>query len=235
MLTLDRQERYRRRYSEMRPGWQPSSQVYQDLVTGLIREHRRVLDVGCGRGGVLERLHDHATRVVGLDPDGPSLCEHRISGIPLLCGQAERLPFADGSFDLVCCSWVLEHLVGPQRAFCEVARVLRPGGRFAFVTPNARHPLLLLNQAVRSTKGRLVAWAYARSEKDTFPAAYGANTLKRIERLAHAAGLERVALRFIGDPTYLAFTEPLFGLACLLERVTPRQTRVHLVGHYAAR
>jgi SAM-dependent methyltransferase len=235
MLTLDRQEWYRRRYSEMRPGWQPSSQVYQSLVTRLIKEHKRVLDLGCGRGGVLERLHWLAARVVGLDPDGPSLREHRISGIPLLCGQAEFLPFADGSFDLVCCSWVLEHLGGPQRTFCEVARVLRPGGRFAFVTPNARHPLLLLNRAARSTQGRLVEWAYARSEKDTFPAAYGANTLRRIELLAQAAGLERVALRFIGDPTYIAFSEPLFRLACLLERVTPPRMRVHLVGDYAAR
>ena len=235
MLTLDQQERYRQRYSEMRPGWEPSSQVYQDMVMGLIQQHRRVLDLGCGRGGVLERLHSHATRAVGLDPDGPSLREHRISGIPLLSGRAESLPFADGSFDLVCCSWVLEHLVRPQRAFCEVARVLRPGGRFAFVTPNARHPLLLLNQALRSTQGRLVEWVYDRCEKDTFPAVYGANTLKRIELLAHAAGLERVALRFIGDPTYLAFNEPLFRLACLLERVTPRRMRVHLVGDYAAR
>ena len=235
MLTLDRQEWYRRRYSQMRPGWQPSSQVYQDLVTALIRDHGRVLDLGCGRGGVLERLHAHATRVVGLDPDGPSLREHRISGISLLCGQAEHLPFADGSFDLVCCSWVLEHVVDPQRTFREVARVLRPAGRFAFVTPNARHPLLLLNRALRSTRGRLVAWAYARSEKDTFPAAYGANTPRRIERLAHVAGFEPVALRLIADPTYLAFNEPLFRLACLLERVTPRRMRVHLVGDYAAR
>jgi hypothetical protein len=81
----------------------------------------------------------------------------------------------------------------------------------------------------------LVEWAYARSEKDTFPAAYGANTLRRIELLAQAAGLERVALRFIGDPTYIAFSEPLFRLACLLERVTPPRMRVHLVGDYAAR
>ena len=234
MLSLDRQERFRRRYIEMRRGWLPSSQVYQSLVAGLIQGNGRVLDLGCGRGGVLERLHAHAMHVVGLDPDVPSLCEHRIPGIPLLCGQARSLPFADSSFDLVCCSWVLEHLVGPQRAFCEVARVLRPGGRFAFVTPNARHPLLLLNRALRSTRGRLVDWAYARSDKDTFPAFYGANTFGRIEQLTHAAGLQRISLEFVGDPTYLAFNEPLFRLACLLERVTPRRMRVHLVGHFAA-
>jgi hypothetical protein len=52
--------------------------------------------------------------------------------------------------------------------------------------------------------------------------------------LARRAGMERASLRFIGDPTYLAFSEPLFRLACLLERVTPRRVRVHLVGEYVA-
>ena len=46
--------------------------------------------------------------------------------------------------------------------------------------------------------------------------------------------MERVSLRFVGDPTYLAFNEPLFRLACLLERVTPPPLRVHLVGEYVA-
>ena len=55
-----------------------------------------------------------------------------------------------------------------------------------------------------------------------------------MEYLAQAAGLERVSLHSVGDPTYLAFNEPLFRLACLLERVTPCRMRVHLVGEYVA-
>jgi SAM-dependent methyltransferase len=144
------------------------------------------------------------------------------------------LPFADDTFDLICCSWVLEHLSEPQRAFDDIARVLRPGGRFIFLTPNVRHPLLMLNRALSWTQGRLVDWVYGRSETDIFPALYCANTAAQIELLAREAGMERVSLRFIGDPTYLAFNEPLFRLACLLERVTPRRMRVHLVGDYVA-
>jgi SAM-dependent methyltransferase len=143
---------------------------------------------------------------------------------------AERLPYADDSFDLVCCSWVLEHLRAPERAFSEVARVLRDDGRFVFLTPNARHPLLTLNRALRWTRGSLVDRFYDRGEPDIFPALYRANTARQIKRLAGRAGMELISLRFIGDPTYLAFNEPLFRLACLLERVTPRWMRVHLVG-----
>jgi len=232
VLSLERQEAYRRRYAGMHPGWRPSSHVYQDLVAARLRPGARVLDLGCGRGGVMERLHPQTGFVAGLDPDLTSLREHRTSALSLICGPAEALPYTHGFFDLVCCSWVLEHVQDPSRALAEVARVLTPGGRFVFLTPNARHPLLILNRALGWTKGRLVGRFYDRAEADTFPALYRANTAAQIERLARVAGLDRVSLRFIGDPTYLAFSDPLFRLSCLLERILPRRMRVHLVGEY---
>jgi len=219
----------------MRPGWRPSSHVYQALVAACLTPGARVLDLGCGRGGVMEQLHSQVGFVAGLDPDLRSLREHRAPALALACGLAETLPYAGTAFDLVCCSWVLEHLSDPARVFAEAARVLAPGGRFVFLTPNARHPLLGLNRALRCTRGRLVGRFYDRAEADTFPAFYRANTAAQIERLARIAGLKRVSLRFIGDPTYLAFNEPLFRLACLLERVMPRRMRVHLVGEYVVK
>jgi SAM-dependent methyltransferase len=224
---------YRQRYAVARPGWRPSSYIYQDLLSARLRPGVRVLDLGCGRGGVLERLHGRAGFVAGIDPDLGSLREHRAPALTLACGLAEALPYPDAAFDLVCCSWVLEHLPDPARTFVEVVRVLAPGGHLVFLTPNARHPLLLLNRALRWTQGRLVGRFYDRTEADTFPALYRANTAAQIERLARAAGLWRVSLRFVGDPTYLAFTEALFRLSCLLERITPARLRVHLVGEYA--
>jgi ubiquinone/menaquinone biosynthesis C-methylase UbiE len=234
MLSDERQEWYRRRYGETRPDWRPSSHIYQDIVARRLTAETQVLDLGCGRGGVMERLHSHAGLVVGLDPDWHSLAEHRAGEVLLSQGVAETLPCADDSFDLVCCSWVLEHLPAPERAFGEVARVLRAGGRFVFLTPNVRHPLLTLNRALRWTGGRLVDRFYDRGAPDIFPALYRANSERQIKQLTKAAGIELVSLRFIGDPSYLAFNEPLFRLACLLERVTPRWMRVHLVGEGVA-
>ena len=230
MLSLNQQEAYRRRYAGKRPGWRPASHVYQDLVAARLTPTSRVLDLGCGRGGVMERLHPRAGFVAGLDPDLRSLQEHRAPALARSSGLAETLPYADSTFDLVCCSWVLEHLADPAPVFAEVARVLAPGGHFVLLTPNLCHPLLMFNQALRWTQGRLVGRFYNRAEADTFPAFYRANTLAQIERLARGAGLGQVSLRFIGDPTYLAFNEVLFHLACLLERVMPRRIRVHLVG-----
>jgi ubiquinone/menaquinone biosynthesis C-methylase UbiE len=218
----------------MRPGWQPSSQVYQDLVAAQVAPDAHVLDLGCGRGGVMERLRVRAGFVAGLDPDECSLREHRAPVLSLSCGRAEALPYADETFDLICASWVLEHLAEPQRVFIEVARALTPGGRFIFLTPNLRHPLLVLNRALSWTQGWLVDRIYGRAEQDIFPAFYRANRAMQIERMARSAGMKRVSLRFVEDPTYLAFSEPLFRVACLLARVVPRGMQVHMVGDYVA-
>ncbi len=234
MLSLEKQEAYRRRYIAMCPSWRPSSQIYQDLVTGLLTPNIRVLDLGCGRGGVLERLHRQAASVTGIDPDLPSLQAHRAPAFPVFCGRAGALPYASESFDLVCCSWVLEHLLDPAVAFAEIRRVLSPGGAFAFLTPNARHPLLQINRLLAMTRGQMVRLLYDRAEADTFPAHYRANTVTRIDRLACAVGLRRVHVRFVGDPTYLAFNDALFRTSVWLERLIPRWLRVHLVGLYSA-
>ena len=57
-------------------------------------------------------------------------------------------------------------------------------------------------------------------------------SLRRIERLARAAGLAPVALHHVADPTYLAFNELFYRLAVLAERLTPRTMKVHLVGDF---
>jgi SAM-dependent methyltransferase len=230
VLSLDRQEHYRRRYAELTPRWRPSTHVYQDLVAARLGSRTRALDLGCGRGGVMERLHPRAAFVAGLDPDFASLREHRAPALFRACGVAECLPYADDCFDLVCCSWVLEHASAPRRTFAEVARVLQPGGAFIFLTPNARHPLLALNRALGWTRGRLAQKVYGREEADVFPALYRANTESQIRQLACSAGLTLRAFHFVGDPTYLAFNDLFFHLGCLLERITPPALRVHFIG-----
>jgi Methylase involved in ubiquinone/menaquinone biosynthesis len=100
-LSLEKQEDYRRRYAEEHPGWQPASHVYRNRVAAHLGPSVRVLDLGCGRGGVVEELHGQAGRVVGVDPDRASLAEHRLACLPREAGRAEALPFPDSSFDEV--------------------------------------------------------------------------------------------------------------------------------------
>ncbi len=234
-LPLEKQETYRRRYAQEHPGWQPASHIYRDRVAACLGPSVRMLDLGCGRGGVVEELHGRAGRTVGVDVDWLSLKEHRLAFLPRAVGQAEALPFPAGSFDLVCCSWVLEHLPDPERALREVVRVLVSGGRFIFLTPNVRHPLLALNQWLCWTRGRAVQWLYGRAKADTFPTLYRANTIPNLTALLRSAGLEPLAIIPVSDPTYLAFNEALYRLSVWAEEWIPPPARVHLVGEAVKR
>lgn len=234
MLPLDRQNQYRERYKTIMPGWRTSGERYESFVRrALTSPGMRVLDVGCGAGGVMELVGKQVCLPVGIDVDLTSLLHHRDQTIRLAVADLTTLPFPDETFDLVLSSWVLEHLVEPGAAFAEIARVLRPGGHFVFMTPNARNVITMINRSVpRLLQSRLVRLFYNRSEQDTFPVVYKCNTLGTINSLAESAGLHALDIEHISDPTYLALDEWLFRLSVLIERLTPRENAVHLVGDY---
>jgi ubiquinone/menaquinone biosynthesis C-methylase UbiE len=238
MLSLERQNRYREQYKTMRPGWRTSGEVYETAVRRALlasgaQSARDVLDVGCGAGGVMEVLSREVRLAVGIDVDLPSLQGHRDQTHLLAASDLARLPFPANSFDLVVSSWVLEHLQEPREALAEVARVLRPGGHFVFLTPNAHNLITWLNRLVpRLAQSRLVAWLYGRQERDTFPVVYRANSIERLSDLAAAVGLQPDEVVLVSDPSYLAFNDFLFGVSVLLERLTPERNFVHLVGDY---
>jgi len=160
------------------------------------------------------------------------LATRRQAALALTTALAERLPFASCTFDVVICSWVLEHLRDPESAVAEFARILRQGGSFVFLTPNFRNPIVALSRVLSRAQGRLVSKVYERAEADTFPVVYRANTSKRLDGIARNAGLVCRVEMTVGDPTYLAFSEHFFRLGCLIERITPPGLRVHLVGEY---
>jgi SAM-dependent methyltransferase len=234
MLSLDKQNRYRAEYKRQRPGWRPSGEVFEALVRRRFAAGMRVLDVGCGRGGVIELLWREAGLPVGVDPDLASLREHR-AGVRRVCALGEGLPLAGGQFDLALALWVLEHTARPERMLAEIHRALRPGGRLLFLTPNARHPLVLFNRfswAFPAVQRVLVPRLYGRAEADTFRVRYQANTLPRLRALAVGAGFGVTQLTTVSDPTYLAFNGLMFRLSTALERLLPRGLHVHIIGDW---
>ena len=236
MLSLDVQNSYRARYRKQRPGWQPSGELLESLVRSRLTRESRVLDLGCGRGGVVELFWREVGLAAGIDSDPVSLAEHRASGMPLVQARGESLPFVDESFDLVVCLWVLEHLRAPAEVLREVRRVLRPGGHFIFLTPNLKHPLLRANRISRALpqlQRKLVPRLYGRAEADTFPVQYRANTLAALKALAGNVGLEVAELRVVPDPTYLALNGALFRASVWSERLLPAGWGIHLVGDFA--
>jgi SAM-dependent methyltransferase len=234
MLDLERQNELRERYRRLRPEWRPATENFAELVRSRLEPSSRALDLGCGRGGLVEQLEHPLAQMVGVDPDVTSLREHRLAGrLPLSAALSDALPFQETCFDLVFASWVLEHLAEPEKTLAEIGRVLRPGGVFVFITPNKRHPLIGLNNLINrfsNLQSKLVDFFYARPSSDTFPAFYRANTRDDIRKLAAEAGMTLVISQAIADPTYLAFRPRWFDAAVWLEEKIPADRAVHLVG-----
>jgi SAM-dependent methyltransferase len=102
----------------------------------------RILDVGCGDGQISRLVARLGSgRVIGIDPTWNQVvvAAQRAGGPSFARAGAAELPFADGTFDAVVACLVFEHIRDVDSAIAEVARVLRPGGRFSFFL---NHPLL---------------------------------------------------------------------------------------------
>jgi len=94
---------------------------------------KRCFDGGCGHGALDQRLAKlGALNVVGFDLK-PQIEQRRFADVQQVSfkqGSLLEIPFPDGHFDLVVSSGVVHHTVDPDRAFAEMVRILKPGGRF---------------------------------------------------------------------------------------------------------
>jgi SAM-dependent methyltransferase len=130
-----------------------------------------VLDYGCGRGEFSRTLADLGADVYGIDispqliakarkfaPQGNNCC----GSVQFFVGDAHRTPFPDNFFDYVLGNGALHHL-DLDRAFTEIARVTKPGGKARFMEPMYHHPLLWslrrLTPKIHTADEKPLSWA----------------------------------------------------------------------------
>ena len=96
----------------------------------------RVLDAGCGPGSwpYAERLDLRITAFDIKFPPGPPA---KREGLGVMRAGLERLPLRDGTYDLVVCHYVLEHVTGLAACCDELVRLMRPGGTLYLSVPRA--------------------------------------------------------------------------------------------------
>lgn len=160
----------------------------------------RLLDVGCGDGGVAALLRDRVAGVVAVDVE-PSPQWEDGAGLEFQVADAERLPFRDAVFDLVHSKDSLHHMTEPESALAEYRRVLKPGGSALIVEANRYNPTLFLQMTLvrrhqHFTRRRfrdLVTAAFPDARFGTFEAHYvpGADRLLGIQERVEQA-LERL-------------------------------------------
>jgi SAM-dependent methyltransferase len=130
-------------------GWNARATSYDD-ITAIITNYgivplldaagiaagQKVLDVCCGTGLVAAAAMERGAMVTAIDIAEDMIMAARAKGLPadFRVGDAEALAFPAASFDRVVCNFGLFHVPEPDKAIAEAARVLRPGGRYAFTT-----------------------------------------------------------------------------------------------------
>lgn len=157
---------------------------------------RSMLEVGSGTGALLAAASERFPRVVGVDiamrwlhVSRRRFMDRGLPVPPLVCACAERLPFPDGSFDVVVSAATLEVTKEPQQALTECARVVKAGGRVLLNTGNrfslAVEPHVRLwgvGFLPRPWQLRYVRWRRGVSFSEIRPV-----SLRELRRLARAA------------------------------------------------
>ena len=97
-----------------------------------------MLEVGCGTGAILSELPAHLSiNGLDIDPVGLKQCLINAPIVPLVEGNALQLPYANNSFDVVYCHYLLLWVRDPLQALLEMKRVTKPGGNIiAFAEPD---------------------------------------------------------------------------------------------------
>lgn len=144
----------------------------------------RVVDVGCGEGGLATLLAGAGLHVTGVEP-ASYLRERftaRVGAVDpdseVVDGLADRLPFGDGTIGAVVMTEVLEHVPDPDAALRELARVMRPGAMLCFSVPTAPTELLFWRLHPRYAENATHLRIFTRPE---------------LRRLADVAGFDVVA------------------------------------------
>jgi ubiquinone/menaquinone biosynthesis C-methylase UbiE len=102
--------------------------------------HKRVLDVGCGKGRFARVLAERypLASMVGFDL-AEAMLRHVPEGVSACAGSMTALPFPSAAFDCAYATESLEHAVDIEAAVSDLCRVVRPGGRIVIIDKNAQH------------------------------------------------------------------------------------------------
>lgn len=111
-------------------------------ISGIIDEpSTRILDVACGKGNITERIKNRfpSATIIGLDISLTAVREAALKkhkDIRFLVANAFELPFAQGTFDLVVCNNLWEHITDPFRLGTSLNRIMKPNGALIISTPS---------------------------------------------------------------------------------------------------
>ena len=207
----------KRFYPDYQKNW--DDQIFRQRILAHLGPQLQLLDLGAG-AGIVQAMNFRglAQKVCGVDLDprvetNPFLDEGKVS-------DAGEIPYPDASFDLVVADNVMEHLDRPEDVFREIFRVLKPGGKLLFKTPNRNHYMPMIARMTPHSFHQWVNRLRGRHETDTFPTRYLCNAPSQIKAIAANSGLTLESIELIeGRPEYLRMSAATYLAGLLYERL----------------
>lgn len=195
---------------------------FEERVASYLTPQSVLLDAGCGRGApVLRKFAGRAGSLIGVD-----LVDFvdRSPGIALHKADLASIPVSTGTVDVVMSRSVFEHLSEPESVYCELNRLLVPGGRVVFLTANVWDYATVIARIVPNRlHPAVVAKVEGRAEEDVFPTCYRTNSRRSVGRLAKATGFEIDSFDYLGQyPNYFMFNAGLFFLGTCYDKLVCR-------------
>jgi len=191
---------------------------YEQAIDDLVNEDTAVLDIGCGRTApVLKKYLGRAKRLVGVEVIPFT---EQIEGIELYTHDiVDMSSIEDNSIDLAFCRSVMEHIFEPEDAYKEIFRILKPGGKFIFLTANFYDYASIIAHIIPNRfHAAIVKKTEGREEEDTFPTAYTCNTKGKVYKLAKDEGFNVFEFKYTGQyPCYFLFNRYLFWIGTQYE------------------
>lgn len=181
-----------------------------EIVSAVGPAARRILDLGCGEGGLACALPGAEVVGVEADPGAAGLARASCARVHVLDLDRDDIPEPPSAFDTLVYADVLEHLKDPWAALARHRRLLVPGGRVVVSVPNAQHWRVSLG---------LLAGRWTYRDPDGFGHALARDHLRFFTRREIAgamtsAGYRIASVRSLASPLALALSPgPLKGLA----------------------
>jgi SAM-dependent methyltransferase len=215
------QERFQARFYNAEKGWVDGTTEFHSLVRSVCRPGEKILEIGSGPSNQTTTFLASLGEVHGIDPDPDIRMNVALTTATVLNGGT--YPFSDNEFGLCVSNYVAEHVSDGVAHLKEVARVLRPGGRYVFRTVNRKHYLALISSVTPHWFHQLVANRVRRLSSDShdpYPTVYGMNTAGAIRRAAGLSGLQVEQLNFVEkEPIYGKFSRIAYLAMTAYERV----------------
>jgi SAM-dependent methyltransferase len=196
--------------------------VFEREVERYLRPEHTLLDAGCGRAApILAKFRNRARRLIGVDLVDFAPADEELE---LYHCDLGAIPIEDSCIDVTMARSVMEHVTDPARVYGEIYRVLKPGGRFIFLTANLWDYASIIAKLVPNRfHPWIVSKTEGREEHDVFPVAYRTNTRGAVQKWAKQAGFEIISFRYLGQyPSYFMFNGYLFLLATGYEKLIGR-------------